>query len=243
MYNNSFKNNIKNNPVFNDLVIKTESAYNLNNQDFDYEKLIEFLDSENLRHFALLNIEKVKNQEDAQKLLFCLTQNDSRVRELSSFLIKDLIIDLKYRHFFNYESSIDILVNSLKDSNPKVCKNVTLALQHLDNKLTSIKKIVKIIKTNNQTTIYWYLHALENILLLNNCDISSIIENLIQLISETSESREYQIREKTAFIVKTINQKGMYKKSSYIIDVLSKLTQKLLSDENFYVRNAISFTN
>lgn len=245
MYKNFSKNDIRKGLSDDNLTIKTDVAYCFNNENFDYIKLVELLNSDSidLKRLALLNIERIKSSEDAQKLLLCLIDKDTRVREYSSFLIKEHLADYKYRHFFDSESSIDILVNSLKDTNPKVCRNVTLALQHTKNKLTTITKIVKIIKTKNTFIIYWGLYALENILTFNDVDIGSIVENITYVISETSNYKEYQIREKAAFIIKTLNQKEIYKKYINTDNVLSEIKFKLLNDENFYVRNAISFTS
>lgn len=245
MFNNHFKHKTKEGefPDYKDLIIKTEAAYSLNNQALDYERLISFLDSndQTLKYYALLNIDSVKTVEDAQKILSYLKDNDTRIRELSSGLIKNLLSDCNQRQFFNTESSIEILIESIKDTNPRVCRNITHSLHYIDNRLTIIKKIIKIIETENTFTTYWGLNALDNILVTNTEKLAIIIEEIVNLIIKTSQSNEYQIREKTAFIVKTLTNKEVYREN--ITGKLKELSKKLSEDENFYVRSTISRTD
>lgn len=249
-----YEDNVINDLCSDDIIRQTEAAYHLNKQDIDYEKLIRFLksDSINLKCYALLKFDKVRNFEEAQFLLSCLEHNDSRVRELSSVLIKDHIYDPEYNHYFNNTDAINIFINSLKDTNPKVCRNISYCLQNVNDKLMIVKKIVKIIEnqdyniSNSQNIfiIYWNLFALEKLLCSDFEEINQIIEEILNVITKTSRIKEYQIREKSAFLVRTLNNK--FEKSNYpdfICLELDNLTKLLSSDENFYVRNAILTEN
>jgi len=212
-------------------LIQTETAYELNLAEPDYKKLFEFLhsDSFNLVYYALLKIEKFRTKEEAAILLKLLnSENDSRIREHASELIKNHI------YYFNDEYSVNTLVQAIKDNNPKVCRNIAECLKCLDNSLQIIQKLIDITKEqlDNKTVfaVYWGLFAIENLLKQNNIDF---IENLIQILQTTCKFKEYQIREKTASIVKILVKNNKYKN-------FKKIYEQLLNDDNFYVKRALS---
>jgi hypothetical protein len=213
----------------------------------DYKKLLDFLRSEsfNLVYYALLNLDRFKTKEDAHIVLqFLNPDQDSRIREQASALIKDHMGDKKYNHYFNDENSLVFLTEAIKDKNPKVCKNITYTLQNINNRFMIIEKLVNIIEENikccnkeqigNRTifNIYWSLFAVENLL---NSDTSTInaSDKIIKILEETSVFREYQIRERTAAVVRLLAQNSNH-------DKVVHLYKQLSNDENFYVRIAIS---
>jgi hypothetical protein len=235
MFNYFYKKEI--NSCYDDISLKTEKAYGFYNQDLNYNKLIDMLNSDesDLQWFALLNIEKVQKPEDVELLLSCLKNDDSRIRELSSGLISNHIADPDYKHLFDNKNSLDILVNSITDVNPKVCRNIIFALQYINSEIILIEKIIKIIKTDNDYTIYWGLCALEKVLANIPEKTNDVIDKIIELICQTSKSKSFQIRERTAFIVKILNRSKISEKH---FNTLNELINKLSNDPNFYVRNA-----
>ena len=102
--------------------------------------------------------------------------------------------------------------------------------------------MIKIIDTGNIFTVYWGLCAIENLLTTNDENINSIEKIIIDLITKTSGSKEYHIREKTAFIIKILT-KNLNNRYNNIVGKIQELVEKLLNDENFYVRNAFNPTN
>ena len=231
MFNEVLKSDLEDNSCFCELIKRTETAYNLNCLRLDYSKLVELLtsDDKNLRCYALL-------------ILSFLNDKDSRIRDFASNLIKEHLINPETRYLFDNNTSRDIFIESVKDINPKVCKNITYALQHMDNKVVIIEKMIKIIDTGNIFTVYWGLCAIENLLTTNDENINSIEKIIIDLITKTSGSKEYHIREKTAFIIKILT-KNLNNRYNNIVGKIQELVEKLLNDENFYVRNAINPTN
>jgi len=222
------------------IVTETEAAYELNLTETSYKKLLAFLrsDSLNLAYFALLKIEKFETKEDALFLLHLINPDqDSRVREQASNLIKD------HCHYFDDEESIRLLTEAIKDKNPKVCRNITHALQNINNRFMIIEKLVNIIEeqindinreqTKDRTifNIYWSLFAVENLLNPESITIN-IVEKLIETVRKTSRFKEYQVRERSASIVRLLTQNSDSKK-------LVQLIEQLSNDENFYVRAAI----
>ncbi|MDD3014760.1 MAG: HEAT repeat domain-containing protein [Candidatus Gastranaerophilales bacterium] len=223
------------------IIVQTETAYELNLAENNYEKLLDFLrsDSLDLTYFALLKIEKLKTKEDSLFLLNLLKPHqDSRIREQASNLIKD------HCHYFDNEDSIRFLTEAIRDKNPKVCRNITYTLQKINNRFMIIEKLVNIIQEEIENsdkeqiknravfTIYWSLFAIENLLNPESLTINTI-ENLIETVQKTSGFKEYQIRERSAVIVKLLTKINNHEK-------LVQLKELFLNDENFYVRVAIS---
>ena len=221
--------------------LKTEAAYKLNLTENNYEKLLDFLssNSSDLMYYALLKIDRFKTKEDALILLHLINPDqDSRIRELSSDLIKG------HCHYFDNDDSIRLLVEAIKDKNPKVCRNITYALQNINNRFMIIEKLVNIIeeqindikmeqtKDRSVFIIYWSLFAIENLLNTDNMTINTF-NKLIETLRKTSRFKEYQLRERSAAIVRLLTQQSKQEK-------LVHLTKQLLNDENFYVRVAIS---
>jgi hypothetical protein len=223
-----------------DLIKRTKAACDLNCINPDYNELICFLTSQDksLICYSLLNIEKIQNREDADIVIVCLNNPDSRIREFSSGLIVNNLIIPETRCFFDRIEYINILVESIKDINPKVCRNIMCALQRMSNKVEIIEKLIKIIEEGNTFTVYWGLYAIENLLVLKDVNPDLVSEKIINLIKKTSESKEYQIRERTAFIVKVLHEKLV--KRYNVIEELEHLIKNLSNDENFYVRHAVS---
>jgi len=218
----------------------TEAAYRLILTENNYEKLLGFLCSKslNLVYYALLKIEKFKTKEDALILLHLLSPDqDSRIREQASDLIKN------HCHCFDNENSIMFLVEAIKDKNPKVCRNITYTLQNINNRFMIIEKLFNIVEEEIENSnkeqlkdrsvfiIYWSLFAIENLLNTDNMTIT-ILDKLIETVQKTSKFKEYQIRERSAAIVRLLTLQNKHEK-------LVQLTEQLLNDENFYVRTAI----
>lgn len=238
---------LKNNTFCSDnCLLQTEVAYDLNLSQNSYEKLLCFLrsDSLNLVYYALLKIEYLKTKDDALFLLdFLAPDNDSRIREQASEVIKTVINDESQSYYFYDTDTVMLLIESIKDKNPKVCRNIVHILKKLNKPFQIIEKLVNIveyeikncekeqIKNKAIFTIYWCLFAVESLLTSQDSFID-VFENLIETVEKTSKFKEYQVREKSAAIVKVLNRENNNKK-------LLQLTEQMLNDENFYVRTAI----
>ncbi len=217
------------------LTDSTEKAYNLLNQSLDYTDIIKYLQSDDLNNIslALLNIDKINNPKHLILLVNLLNSPDSRIRELTSSVLKKLTTVHEHHIFFNTEKTINILINQITDKNPRVCKNIINILGVINNKQPVINKLVDNLKGKNETShTYWYLEALQDIIDSSALD-STTWDNIFNILQEYSENEEYPIREKISYIIKKLNK--IIKNNNKINSIKAKLEQ----DPNFYVRFAL----
>lgn len=223
----------------------SEKALLLSEKDFTQEELLSILSGDNIleKQIALIKINILNNKKEAEILLSNLTGQDTRIRENTAYKIHDLF-QSKYNAHFQHDEFINIFVNGVLDVNPSVCRAIIDSIQYIENKqlffdilLNKIDLIMENLpKYGNKThdiskklfNLYWALEALSELkeIYQNN------FEKIKKLLLNTYDFSEYTIREKVAKILNITN---------FNDDELKNLKQKLINDENFYVRNC--FTN
>ncbi len=229
---------------YKDLDTNFEQAYNMAEEEFAHEKLIEMLKNGNIpqKQIAALKIESLKNLNDAETLIFNLTGCDGKIREAVALKIKNLLyLDSNNSKYF---TQAEIFADASIDINGNICRlvidSVSILKQNPDFSQIYVNKIIKFIDEaykeldsfifrdkkyviNKQLfKLYWCLEALK----LYATDLP--LDILLPILERASSEREYTIREKAAQIVKLINDTK-----------LNDLKTKLQNDENYYVRNAI----
>jgi len=214
---------------------KTEAAFGLINKPVSRQDFIDFINSDNpeLICAALINFEGKCPPGETKTILSLLKHSDSRIRELSSYFILEYFQKEKTKNIFYNLDYIGFFLGSLADKNPSVCRNISSCIQCFEESSVLLEKLHKIILENDFYKAYWGLYTLEYILtdkkeLPENC-----IAKLTELLRVSSKSNDYQIREKTAAIVRILyNDKK--------ID-LENIKETLSKDPVFYVRNILSF--
>lgn len=215
-----------------DIVKQTEAAFAFSKEEFSHKKVVEYLKSEesSLKHLALIKIQEIENQEEALILVKCLSDKDSRVRELASQFIKSI----ENLNLFLSEEIFKTFINSIGDSNPSVCRNIADILATLVKKTDYpllkgvIDKINENIELNNVFPLYWSLYTLEK--MVKNTKITEETLLLIEeILKQTTLFKEYQIRERTAFIVKALLEENNHNPLFELVNLFKK-------DSVFYVR-------
>lgn len=219
-----------------------ENLYN--NQPIPYATLLEFLSGEDFeqKHFALTFITTLKNPDDLKLFINNLVDQDTKIRETSSFRINDFVLENNSLMIF-LDKCPGIILRTANDVNPQVCRNICSLLNLSQNKEYLIEKILDKLESLIENTktikfkshkvnkdifnLYWNFFALENLLSKNLTQI----ERLTELLINGANYRDYTIRERVAFLAKKLYSLGFQQ----ILPVI----QKLQNDENFYVRKAI----
>ena len=100
----------------------------------DDKTLFEFLssDDEVLQQIALLKLEKISSNSEAEKVTLPLTEHASETREYCSFLINRLMKNEAYRKYFSGSFILDKFAKSISDVNPKVCRKIIEILPFYD---------------------------------------------------------------------------------------------------------------
>lgn len=219
-------------------------AANLCEQNYDYQKLISFLENGNVmeRQLGALEIQGVKSQTDAMILVSNLIQQDGKIREAVAFKVNQLIRNDNFADFLNSEKVFEVLFEGLMDINGNISRLICeicdfnvpfkkyLAV-NLPQKIGEIlikiealsadEKQYKISKRNFQ--LYWSLEALYYC--ISEIDISEIKSFLLQ----TGEFEDYTIREKTAKVLAKVTDSQ-----------LDNLKENLKHDDNYYVRRYLN---
>ena len=219
-------------------------ALDLVESEYSHEELIIFLETGNIqqRQYAALNLSYLNNKNEADILVSNLTGCDGKIREAVAYKIYEfLTADINYCKYFDQgeifaNASIDINANICRlviDSAKILSKDPVFATQYLnyiykfiyeafkelDNFIFKDKKYV----INKQLfKLYWSLEALK----IFAIDIEQ--KSLYPLLERAIQENEYTIREKVAQILVLLKQKKY-----------SKLKEKLMNDENYYVRVAL----
>ena len=232
-----------------DPLVQTEAAFQLIDAELSYEDLIKLISNpnQNLKHLGLLKISEIRNKNDAEIIVSCLTGNESRIRELTSYKIKSFIQKEEYRQYFQNEYCLSAFCDGIMDVNPQVCRNISSILNFVENKLFLTNKIINIMfdvtkKVANYSayqdhkyvrlifTLYWNFEALTYLFKDNDIQRLEYINDLIKILEVTSDYTEYTIREKSAALTFLLDKNG--------VEGLEYLKDKFLKDGNFYVRQA-----
>ena len=219
------------------IVELTEKACNFCEQTFAYEELFKFLEcgSDDEKQICILKIPHIKNQKDADMLIFHLTNQHGTVREAAAEKINELMKS-DSRVFFQTSFAKEKFLRAVNDVNPNICRMIIEILPYLQEKsefldalyditLEVIEEAEKLnvrnrshLYTKKIFNLYWCLEA-----------VSQIVENtdkkLKQIVEKTYNSEEYTVREKTAKVIKKLNTPEF-----------DRYLKSLENDENFYVR-------
>jgi len=208
------------------------------NIKYNYDDLIKLLTSENIKekHFAVLELEEIRAQQDAKLLVSNLVGQDGKIREAVAFKVNELLKNPNYAKFFISEDIFVVLIQGIMDINGNVCRHIcSLECEEFNQYLcenlpAEINKILAriseleadekqyvISKRNFQ--LYWCLEALYNIIKIIEFDKTK------DILLKTGEFNDYTIREKTAKILTKLDNSE-----------LAELKEKLKNDENYYVR-------
>lgn len=219
-------------------------ALDLVKSEYTHEELINFLVTGNIqqKQYAALNLSYLNNKNEADILVSNLTGCDGKIREAVAYKIYEFITtDISYCKYFDQgeifaNASIDINANICRlviDSAKILSKDDFFAVRYLnyilkfiyesfdalDNFIFKDKKYV----INKQLfKLYWSLEALK----IFATDLEQKL--LYPILERAIQENEYTIREKVAQILVLLKQKKY-----------SKLKEKLMSDENYYVRAAL----
>lgn len=215
------------------------------NKPIEYETMLEFLQTDDFeqKHFALTFIAELQKREDIEFFIQNLVGEDTKIRELASFRLNDFILaDNSLMRFLDAHE--DILLRTIDDVNPQVCRN-TCAILHLSqNKNALIEQILTKIKSLLEQTqtikfkshkvnkeifhLYWNFFALENLI----TEDFEHISQLLPILEQSINYRDYTIRERVAFLAKKLEKSGF--------EGAKTICEKLASDENFYVKKALT---
>ena len=206
------------------------------NGNFEYGNIISCLESDNedLKPYALLELEEIKSQEDFNILISNLTGHDGRIRELvSSKMCEISCRDYVLSHF-------PLLLDALCDVNPNVSRNIVKFISQNelplnDSLLNRIILIMQEIEANSKPRkwrtqknhmlnkmyfkLYWCLETLAE-----NFNQPFNDAELVEILTENSECVDYTIREKVAKILTKMQNPP------------EELYQKMKNDENYYVK-------
>lgn len=231
-----------NNTLNNSLDTNFNTAMKLSSENYDYKRLIEYLNSGNVveRQFAALELKEICSEEDAKVLVSNLVGQDGKIREAVAYKINELARMDEYKNFFNSEILFENYFKGLLDINGNICRQmIGLAsidcfnkylCQNLPNEIKRLMEhIARLEATEKQYVVskrnfqlYWCLEALYYC--VENIDLSTIHP----ILTKTAEFYDYTIREKTAKILSKISDSRF-----------DLLKNKLLSDENYYVRQKL----
>lgn len=241
---NKLRNNL-NTGFYKNLDTNFEQALKMSESVFSHEELLDLLKNGNIpeKQIAALKLENVYNLKEAEILVSNLTGCDGKIRETVALKVNSLLNNNEgLCKFFN---QAEIFADASIDINANICRLVidSVAILKKDSEFSKLylDKILKFINEafceidkfifrdkkyviNKQLfKLYWALEALY----LYTEELSS--EILLPILNRAVLEREYTIREKVAIIVKKKSDKKF-----------EQLREKLLNDENYYVRNAIT---
>ena len=209
-----------------------EQAFKMSQKEFSHSEMIALLKEGNVaeKQIAALKLDGVNNLSDAEALISNLTGCDGKIREAVALKIHSLLTEnSETSELFNFP---EIFAYASIDINPNVCRLVVECVQILKkssafsdiylNKILEFNELDKFIFRDKKYVInkqlfklYWCLESLK--LFVNDIDE----DKLFSILERTSQEREYTIREKAA----------------QILVLLDSVKEKLMNDENYYVRN------
>lgn len=202
-----------------------------------------------LKIFSILNIKKIDSDNQAQILLFHLTDHSNPIREMSAIKLEEVV--LMNDEFFINEYAIKQFSKGLIDINPNICRAICNIIQNSKNIkekiepliIEDIEILIKNIKeyeiTHNDKfsdncinrknhaknkklfSLYWLLEG------LSICLSKKYNSQALEIINYTINFTDYTIREKTAKILAIIENPP------------HELLQKAKNDQNFYVKNIV----
>lgn len=215
------------------------TAINIYINNYSHNDLINFLKTGSVveKQAAVLKLENINSDNDAEVIINNLTGCDGKIREAVSFKLKEFIFQ-KPEYFEKYS---DIFLDAIVDINGNICRNTLCALKSLKtnykfcNEFCSklLSKTLELAikakdfdiqdgkyKINKQIfKLYWYLEAI--------FEFIEFIEpeSLNRILLSAKNVQDYTIREKTAKILSKINS-----------PIFENIKLELKNDKNYYVR-------
>ena len=214
-------------------------------EEYSYDEIMENLKNVSsddfIKVFSILDLELLKNQNDAHIFINHLTNHPNPIREVVALKLEEL--DVKY---FLDEFSLSKLEDALIDINPNVCRAVCsfidknnsikqlLSKRIIDKTLNHLKSITQEeIKGNDKShaknkkifSLYWLLEA------ISNFDIKKDNSKVLEILKTAVKFKDYTIREKTAKI--------LAKMENPPIELLKSATIDTNFYVNFYIKNNI----
>lgn len=205
---------------------------------YNYDDLINLLSSEDIKekHFAVLELEGIRSEQDAKLLVSNLVGQDGKIREAVAFKINEFLKNPDFAKFFINEENYAVFLQGIMDINGNVCRHICALdceefnqylSQNLPSEINLILARIKELEVDEKQYViskrnfqlYWCLEALCNI--IDKVEFAQIKDILLK----TGEFSDYTIREKTAKIVAKLDNSE-----------LDEIKEKLKNDENYYVR-------
>ena len=222
-----------------------DKALELCSNSYSNKDLIQLLRNGNIpeKQFASLEISELCSKDDAEIFLSNLVNCDGKIREAVAQKFSEFVLNDNYReYFYNYP---DILAKSTIDINANISRMVIEALTYMSQNSVFGEKyaqnLVKYIKDafagldkivfrdkkytiNKQLfKLYWCLEGLKNYYMYID------EQTLFEILSRTLEEKEYTVREKAAQILVKVQSAK-----------LLTLKEKLMSDDNYFVKRIIN---
>ncbi len=217
---------------------------NMANEIFSLNE--KYMDEDFKKIFEIIDLKSVNSIEDANELIFYLTDCANPLREACSLKLEEICP--KYFQYFLNEYSKQKLLKAITDINPNVSRaicsifsktkeiadyielDVILAIKNLlieiedyenENKdffRNSIRNTKSHAKNKKLFALYWLLEA------LFFCFSGKYNAEVLELLNVTINFNDFTIREKTAQLLQKTK------------DVPLELLKKAKHDQNFYVK-------
>ncbi len=187
------------------------------------------------KQICILKLEDVRNQQEADLLVYHLTEHHGLIREACAHKINEFMQNPSLQNFFQTTKISDALLKAVNDINPNICRLIIDVLPYLKDKKYFLNNLynrfdvifdeLEKLKRSNWYTkklfnLYWGLEAL--CALSPDCD--SKLQNVLQ---QCLKIREYTIREKTAMLLDSLKSDK---------DFINQAKQLLAQDTNYYVK-------
>lgn len=236
------------------------TAVNMSEQEYDYEALMEFIESGSLveKQISVLNLGEIKSKEDAKILVANLVNQDGKVREVVALKVNELIKKPEYTSFFYDAKIYETFLKAIVDVNANICRLIidvacflkeneefkAFLIRELPIKIDSVIKKLdafhfddkKHVVNKTIFKLYWYLETLY--------DFDELIEFDVvkKILMKAGVFYDYTIREKVAKILNYVTLNSFQgRKVEYSSDKdLSELKNNLINDENYYVRRLLN---
>ncbi|MBE7704734.1 MAG: hypothetical protein E7Z90_02830 [Cyanobacteria bacterium SIG29] len=205
-------------------------------ESYSHNDIIKVLKGDNdiEKQLCLIELNKINSQEEANILVFNLTQHSGPVRETAGYKIAELISKEEFKPFFQTKEILNTFVKAITDINPSVSRYAIEIINYVDDSKYLYEQILEELKitienldteTKNRSyvqnkknfNLYWNLEAIIN--LSNKIEATT---ELIDILKITAQSNDYTIREKTA-------------KTAYLYN-LKEVINLLKNDTNIYVK-------
>lgn len=234
------KDNIQ---IRNDIEIAIEQAVELCQRVYSRDKILSIMQTKSIeqpeinveKQICILKLDSVKSQDEADLLVFHLTNHHGLIREAAAQKINEFMKQVECVKFFQTEHILDSLLKAINDINPNICRLIIEVLPNIKNKKYFInnlynrfdivfEEIDKLKRSNWYTkklfNLYWCLEALAAL----NPTIDEKLENILVT---AIKFREYTIREKVAMLLASLTS---------VTPCIQELRCVLKADDNFYVK-------